>query len=315
MKLVSLIVIMLAALPVHAANRQCPAVDCDCDSITGAEWQKECRDHEKKLIKSCVANKGKPTSYCRMQGLDAFPVALSVKVERHATVDQAGIKALNKQVESLTWSVDQDRHVARTLEREMKDYAAALKQYRSEESTLARIHQLHHQIAQSWIALADPEEAVEHWEDVAKAGRKSDRSGLAGIESLWAAWQSKQVAKDQKRPMQLLAMRKLRNLGNDLERLADAHSRSRQPQQAAEYWQRAADMAEQLAQWQQQIKGRPAIVRYFHNQAAARWNKAAFFWRQATIEEQAQTDEKADFARHEAERILSGADQKSIADL
>ncbi|TQV67683.1 hypothetical protein FKG94_25270 [Exilibacterium tricleocarpae] len=309
MKLISLIVIMMAALPAYAANRQCPQVDCDCDGVVGAEWQKECRNHEKALIKACVANKGKPTSYCRVQGLDAFPVALSVKPKRHPTVDEAGIEALQEQIKSFVWSVGQDSHAAEVLEKR-GDYAQALSQYKSEEKTLGKIHQLHHQIAQSWIALQNPEEALDYWEDVANSGRKNEKGGLADIKALWSIWQSNRVAKDQKRTVQLLAMRRMRNLGNQMERLADAHSRSQQMEKAAEYWQLAADMAEQLAVWKQQVKDKPAFVRYYRNQAAARWNKAALFWRQTEAAE-----EQADFARNEAERILNGTEQKSIADL
>ncbi len=311
MKYILLLFIVFTSSSVFAQNRQCPLVDCDCSALVVGEWRKDCRDQEKDLVKACVANKGKPTSYCRLQGLDAFPVALSVKPKQHDTLDRAGIRAAEKQIESLNWSARQDLQMTAELE-QRQEYAAALGLYKGREKSLAKAHRLRQQIAQSHAALKDEEAAIDFWRDVTKASRSNGlNEELGEIEALWSAWQSQQLSGEQKRGIQLLALRKLRNLGNDTERLADAYSRSRQIERAAQHWQRAADMAEQLSGWMKQVKGKPTHIRYFRNQAAARWHKAALFW----VQTQTGADGPATFARSEAERIISGTSQKAVADL
>ena len=287
------------SISVNAATDLCPSLNCDCENIPESTWQKECRDYEKGLRKACVANNGKPTGYCHLHGPDARPLAQGLKYKTFDVLAKDSIKAHNKKIEILAWSAKDDFKVAGILEKR-KRFKDALSYLKKFEKTQKNIHNIRRQIAQSWIALEDPDEATGVWEDARDEENTLMAGQLEQAESLWKYGQSPEVKQTDKRIVQLVAIRRLKNLGDYHERNGDIFERAGEPVKAAGYWQQSAAVAELLAKWKQKSQAKATHIRFYMHQAASRWYSAANCWLLADKQEQAA------FSRSEAERLLSG---------
>eukprot|EP01026_Neomeris_dumetosa_P056914 TRINITY_DN52178_c0_g1_i8.p1 TRINITY_DN52178_c0_g1~~TRINITY_DN52178_c0_g1_i8.p1 ORF type:complete len:214 (+),score=7.64 TRINITY_DN52178_c0_g1_i8:463-1104(+) len=95
----------------HAAE-QCPAINCDCDSLSNENWVNVCKNHEARIKKECVGNSNTPKDYCSIHGLNAKPLPLAIEFSEFQLDESTDIDALNEKIASLYWAIYADTESA-----------------------------------------------------------------------------------------------------------------------------------------------------------------------------------------------------------
>ena len=292
--------LMVAAMPVAAQAAkdpaQCALISCDCSSLSVAEWRTSCESREQRLTSTCEAKGGKRVGYCTVHGGGANQVALNLKSKPTTLLEKGEIKSLLKDVESLQWSAKDDRNTAAIGEKQAF-YSESATLRKTFDKTQEKIHAMQRQAALSWRALDDADEAEDIWKDAAAAHMvlAPEQQRIAE-----AQWQDADTAEGKvQKDLRALAMRSLRNAANSLERAADAFERAGNPEAAAQVWQSAAELGEQLVQWKVASNAKAVFVRFYRTQAASRWYRAAYTWMAFANAEQARA------AHAKAEQLLA----------
>ncbi len=308
------VLIGFASMSVFATDQQCLVVNCDCENIANHVWRAECRDYQSVLRKNCLANGGKPTGYCRLHGPKGNPVALDLKYSPVTLVTENRIEKLKQEVEGKEWSATSDLEGA-NVALGSKNYIAVLYALKHYEKTQSDIHSLRWQIAESLSALGRDDDAAKLWrkaiKKIAEKNEKYDfvKTQKEKAKAEWLLTQRAGMDKEQKKVLRSLAMRRLKNAGSHLERVADAHLRAGDAANAARNMQNAAELSELLLKWKVEADGRPVIVRYYRYQTAARWYSTANYWMKSDGLQPAKT------ALREAQRLINGTNVSAIADL
>lgn len=262
---------------IAAEEVACPKVNCDCSALEAPKWRESCLAAEQQAKAACVANGGEPARYCSLHGPEATPVALSTEFP---TIDDDSLKSAKlykRQAVMLLWSVNDD--LVNTRNREEKGaFGEALQVHKLLEANVDRLFAQQYRAAESERSRNDTTSAIGIWQDY----RKDITDTLVEFEAysdvLWDRFKRAEEGSRDQKAYRLLAMRMLRTTSNVAEHLALARTGEGQAKEAAAAWQQAANIAQKLIERELESSANAQHLAYYQNQAAARWNRASYYW-------------------------------------
>lgn len=256
---------------------QCVKVDCDCSSIGDENWRQVCQRQESEVRDSCVASGGVLKSYCGLHGPNAFPVAISLKTTGFA--DQSpdiDVRALEKQIKTQTWSL-QDSLATLKKKEDSQKFGEAIQLLGLFERDIDRLYSLQKQKLvlqqkndRSKVARSDAQDYSE--QQIDKAEELSSYS-----EQLWQKAGSASDKKSQK-AYSVLSFKLTRLVASIYEQSADLLAITDQYERAAQTWQKASTVANQLMEMEIATENKARHVQFYQAQATARLNRATFYW-------------------------------------
>lgn len=272
---------------VSAEEAACPKVNCDCGALDTLKWQEACAAAEKLAIAACVANGGEPARYCSLHGPDATPVALSTEIPAVAPDSLKNARVYKRQAVMLLWSVNDDLANIRSRE-EKGAFGEALQVHKLLESNVDRLFAQQYRAAESELSRDNVAAATEIWQDY----RDEITDTLAEFEAysdvLWDSYKRAEEGSREQKAYRLLAMRMLRTASKVAEHVALARVGENMTKEAALAWQQAAYLGQKLIERELASNANPQHLAFYQNQAAARWNRASFYWASAKNEQRAE---------------------------
>ncbi len=279
--------LQVLACQVSAEIRSCPAIDCDCDAITGESWRELCFKGEQIIVAECVKNQGVPQNYCRMQGPDAFPTPLSVKPRSQAVeplTAQQPADVVDKLITTQYWSLAED--LANLKGRAVDDsLVEALKISKILDRNVEKLFQLQ-------LSVQDSIARLNKSADVRKYFKGYAESSAALADNILTQRDTGEVAGTVGGAGDVEIRRHLRgqlsrSAAALYEQVAYLWAHSGADKDAALAWQKAAAIAEKLAEEEELGQNDPKYVNFYREQASARWHKATYYWVKGKDAEQA----------------------------
>lgn len=269
-------VVMKAPL-LLAQEAQCPKVNCDCEALVAGKWQEACLAAEREAVAACVANGGTPARYCTLHGPEATPIALTTDLTAIDTENLKSARLYKRQAVMLLWSVNDD--LVNTRDREEKGvFGEALQVHKLLDGNVDRLFTQQFLAAQSETAKNNKTAAVGIWEDYRKDVTDTLVEFEAYSDVLWDRFaRASEGSRDQK-AYRILSMRMLRTTSKLAEHIALAREEEAVNKDAALAWQKAAGVAQKLIERELASGANAQHLAYYQNQAAARWNRASYYW-------------------------------------
>lgn len=278
----SLLGLMLLCLgKVAAADPQiCPAIDCDCQAFSADNWRGVCAMHERAIKQECASANNMPQNYCRLHGPRATPVAVSVTfadLPALPSLSAAEVTALGERARTARWSLTED---LQATERFLTDNKLQQAHQISKilESSASQLFLLQRDWLHGVQLTASTEQVQQAAGTVAVHAEQTRKDLESFAESLLRNAAQGQAAREAKRQ---LGYRLLRLAATVAEYNALAQSAAGQADAAAAAWHQAAAVAEQLTNRAIANGEDTRFVRFYREQAAARWHRATFEWLQA----------------------------------
>lgn len=261
----------------EAANTQCPAVNCDCGAIGDIKLRELCVASEAQVISECVANQGKPKTFCGLHGPNASPVAVSLQhKDVSANVDAREVETVRQLITTQNWSLEESFKALNNREKSQQ-FGDAIQVLSLLERDSERLHGLHKQVLSS---LQDGErisEATEQGTVFASNTLAWARQLREYGEQLWQSAQSAEAERNVK-AYRALALKSTRLAAEIFEFGADLYFHVGKTQESALAWQAAAEVAQSLIAWERAGDNKAQHVEFYQAQAAARWHRATYLW-------------------------------------
>ncbi len=271
-----------------ADTKSCPAIDCDCDVITGESWRELCFKSEQVIVAECVKNQGVPQNYCRMQGPDAFPTPLSIKPRSGAAEPAAALQpadVVDKLITTQYWSLAED---LANLKGRVEDNSLveALKISKILDRNVEKLFQLQLSVQESIARLNKSTDARKYFKGYAGSSAGLADRILAQRDAGGETGSAGGGARDAEIRKHLRGQLS-RSAAALYEQVAYLWAHSGEDKDAAHAWQKAATIAEKLAEEEELGQNDPKYVNFYREQASARWHKATFYWVKGKDAEQA----------------------------
>lgn len=263
------------------ADDSCPAIQCDCESVSEQRWQALCQSREQAIKAECAQAGGVPQSYCRVHGPNGKPLALSIHFaeEPAAVADAEQIKTLNRQIGTQLWSLRHDLNIIQTRQKEGQ-YNQAVQVARVLErnvETLFNQQRSALQGAQAHIGRSEQTKLARSYrEDSINFANDLD----AFVETLWRDFEHPDTESRARAASKVLSFRLGRLVAQTLEQAAYLSEQTEDHSATAKTWQRAATVAERLVDWQLASDNQREHKEFYREQASARWHRATFYWLQ-----------------------------------
>lgn len=268
--------LLLCVSPLSTAN-VCPAVDCDCSSLTSKNWQTACLQYESTLKDQCASNDGNPINYCAIHGVAAFPVALSFKPIPMSAPLPSKEDEFERQLDMILWSLETDMELAN----------ARLRSY-----SLAQVFEALKIIEtniEAAFSIRQSEDDFLVAEDKSLSLRKKKWEAFADIVSNYQlslddfsqqlfTLHTQSDKEKLKRSFGSLAVKSLRVSGKLKEMLAVVYHESGNDELSAKSWTAAGDDTSQLISIQKKLDGKPEYLAYFQLLAATEYHRGSLYW-------------------------------------
>lgn len=260
-----------------SASSSCANIDCDCSSLMELEQVDECKQQQSMLTETCQLA-GKPSGFCLVGGLDAFPVALSLPaITRQKLISTTlTVSELEAQSKVLHWSVSEDQSAAQALQNN-GNYRGALALRKRENSSRKKLHAMQYRLAELLRSADEPARAQKLLLALQPLHEAAAINAYRLGMELWAVLQleQSQLSDKQQRLQEILAQRLLRNAGDAMELAADAAFQAGRMSLALSSWQLAASYTQELITWKQSVGAKEAHILFYQQRAAARWQRAS----------------------------------------
>lgn len=254
-------------------NAQCPAVNCDCSAIDELKLRELCLSREAQVVSDCVANQGKPKTFCGLHGLKAFPVAVSLQPQA-APVDEAqDVETLLQLITTQNWSLSESFKALNNREK-AQQFGDAIQVLNLLERDSERLHNLH---KQALVHGQSTEKLTEQGAVFASSTLDWAKQLRTYSEHLWQSAQSAEGERNLK-AYRALALKSARLAAEVYEFGADLYLQAGKQQDSALAWQAAAEVAQSLIAWERAGDNKAQHVEFYQAQAAARWHRATYLW-------------------------------------
>lgn len=264
-----------SAVTAADAKQQCPVVNCDCSAIDDSYWRAVCSAREAKVIEDCIANQGRPKSYCGLHGPAAFPVATSIQPDKGPLkIENNDPAIIEKLIATQNWSLDDSLTVLKNRE-QAKQYGDAIQIVSLLERDLERLYQLHRQ-ANVVFKNAEKDDALKIIDSYAFNIKDRGKVLHEYSTALWRSVNNANSDRSQK-ALRALAFKLARLAASAYEYSGQIYSLAGVPVNSAESWQAAAEVAQVLQGWERETENKAQHVAFYQAQAAARWHRATFF--------------------------------------
>ena len=276
------LLLLLMALPAFAEMQQaqCPQVNCDCGAIKESKWRDLCLAREVQVVKDCVANQGKPKSFCGLHGPPAVPVATSIQARKPAAATDQSVDIIQQLIGTQSWSLDESFKVLKNREK-AQQFGDALQVLGLLERDTERLYVLQQQALSGLRRLDRRKEANELGAGYAQ--KISDRAKLFQTygEELWRSASEAESERNQK-AYRALAFKSARLAAVVYEYGADLYDLSGAADRSALAWQAAAELAHVLGRWESATEKKVQHIEFYQAQAVARWHRATYEWLQTS---------------------------------
>jgi len=268
---------LLLCISSLASANVCPAVDCDCSSLTSKNWQMACLQYESVLKDQCASNDGNPTNYCGIHGAAAFPVALSFKPIPMSAPLPSKENEFKRRLDMTLWSLETDMELANSR---LKSYSLAqvfeaLKIIDANIDTVFSIRQSE----DDFLVAEDKSPSVRQKRWGAFAELISDYQLSVDDFTQQLVGLYTQANKEKlKRSYGSLAVKSLRVSGKLREMLAMVYHESGNNDLSAKNWTAAGNDTSQLISIQEKLDGKPEYLAYFQLLAATEFHRGSFHW-------------------------------------
>lgn len=259
-----------------AYSEQCPAINCDCSSLSTESWATACSAHEKRIKKACSANANVPKDYCALHGPAAKPLALALSLR---PLDKSGgdsVEKVDEKIAAVYWAIYADTDEAREAFDEGR-YARSMQIFKLVDTNIAQLFNLQRQ-AEVFLKSDGSAEALKkawrkYGEDSNDYAKKINTLGVDIADKIAAATSAKE-----KKIYSVLSQMALRMAGEGYEHAGYALGLAGRHKGSAKSWQAAADISERLIAINQAEGVKEAGVKYTKLQAATRLHRASYHW-------------------------------------
>lgn len=269
------------------AAKECPAVNCDCDAIAEPQWKAVCVTREAKVIDDCVANQGRPKSFCGVHGPNATPLALSLKADKSAPSTNEPVDVIQKLIAAQAWSLDESFNVLKNRAG-AQQYGDAIQVANLLERDTERLYSQHRQVEKTYRQSGQEKEAREFLNSAAQATADRARALSDYSQKIWQESDSADSDRDRK-AQRALAFKLARLSGVVFEYSADLYALAPVAAKSAETWQSAAELSKLLESWEQGTEAKSQHLAFYRAQAASRWHRATYHWLQSGRQDAADT--------------------------
>lgn len=260
-----------------SANEICPAINCDCAAFTQENWRSICEVHERAIKQECSSNGNQPQNYCRLQGPAAKPVAVSVSANDlealPTSASPEAVKALRSQAHTSQWSLTEDMKSA-THYLQDSDLDLLYQTVKILETNAGNLFQLEREVINGLLLTDEQKQAGALASDYDDAWRLL----ASQLESLSDSILAKPNQEAANKKRQQLAYKVARLAATTLEYSGHLLAQADVQGQAALSWQLAASVAEQLVTRSNSEGAGDKYVKFYREQASARWHRATYHW-------------------------------------
>ncbi|WP_086931286.1 hypothetical protein [Agarilytica rhodophyticola] len=278
----SLTVVVALTLTTYApsaksqSSEQCPAINCDCNSLPNVQWALVCNAHEDFIKNACVENGNTPKDYCLVHGLDGRPLPLTIKFSEFEVDDSINVKELDERIDRLVLNIQAGINEAREDVAEKK-YKRTLQILKLQDSNIDNIFQLQQQIDAYYIAINKAKKMRRSW----KKYSESAELYAAGFRDLGMDLSAniEQSQTDKERAIfSLLSRKALRIAGKGFEHSGHAYAKFNQHSKAAEAWKISSDVATSLIEINKLNTNEYKNIEFIEFQAASRLHRSSLHW-------------------------------------
>lgn len=259
------------------AAAQCPAVNCDCAAIADGELRGLCAAREAQVIGDCVANQGKPKTFCGVHGPDAFPVAVSLQAQAApVAADAQDVETIHQLITTQSWSLDES-FKALVKREKAQQFGDAIQVLNLLERDSERLHGLQKQVVLNLRSVQRANDAVEQGTGFANGAHAWAKQLRDYSEQLWRGAASTQDERTIK-AYRAIALKSARLAAEVYEFGGDLYMQAGRKQESALAWQAAAEVAQSLIAWEHAGDNKRQHIEFYQAQAAARWHRATYLW-------------------------------------
>lgn len=267
----------------------CPAIDCDCAAMPDEKWQGICLAHERAIKQECVTHNDTPQNYCRLHGPLGKPIAVSTKASELPelkSLSSDDIKSKEKMAQTSQWSIQQDFVTATEYQKE----GSIKKAYQISnilESNAQRLFLLQREAVHGWATSENVNRARElaqkystQWGEFSKSLEEFSDALLTHANQTDDELSSQQYQK--------MGFKVARFAATVLEYSAFVQVEADMQKEVAGVWQQAASVSEQLVNRAVAVGLDDKYVKYYREQASARWHRATYHWLLSQQEQESQ---------------------------
>ena len=271
--------LLLFSCTSFAMADNCPAIDCDCDSLEVEIWEKACRSHESTIKKNCQANRGVARDYCAIHGPAATPLPLLTELDDVTVLPRSDIALSNRKIASIYWSIKSD---VKVTEVELKEgrYGDAMKVLKSVELNTVTLFDIQRAVALSHASYENEDSAANTWEKFAEDSSDLEKH-LSKVLKKWRDFYDAAEDLQEKSAYKLSLIKLYRIQGRLAEQSALAFGYSGKHAKAARSWSSASKNSQDLLEFANLADIDARFKDYFRFQTAARLQRVSYQWQLA----------------------------------
>ncbi len=272
----TLILILSFSASSAFAAAQCPAINCDCDSLTDQRWVQACKSHETRIKKSCAENSNVPKDYCAVHGPAARPLPLASELREVKANEKLDIAAAEEKVKESLWALKADLQEG-VEAYDKKSFQRSVQILQLVDENLESTFYQQRAVAAFYKAASDSKKLKDRWEDYVDGSEemleKLDAFGNRLAKGIDTAENAKMMKINS-----VLAQKVLRMTGKAYEQIAYAHGQAGDHRKSAKVWKKSSEVAVKLSEVEKVAGVKESSVKYTEFMAASRLHRASYHW-------------------------------------
>lgn len=258
------------------AAAQCPAINCDCDSLTDQRWVQACKSHETRIKDACVANSNVPKDYCAVHGPAAKPLPLASDLREVKANQKLDVAAAEEKVKESLWALKADFQEG-VEAYDKNSFQRSVQILQLVDENLDSTFYQQRALAAFYKAGADEKKLNARWKAYATSSEevleKLEAFGTRLTKSIDTAENAKMMKINS-----VLAQKVLRMTGKSYEQVAYAYGQANDHRKAAKVWKQSSDVAIQLSQLEKVSGVKETSIKFTEFMAASRLHRASYHW-------------------------------------
>ncbi len=292
----------------NAASEVCPAINCDCDSLSKPQWVSVCQQHEVRIKEECVKNSNTAKDYCLVHGLNAKPLPLALEpMQFDASYVPPVDPNASKRIKELLWGLVSDIEQVQ-LAKTKAEYGKVNKLLNLIDSNIDSVFEQQQIFAQTKSEVNVFNSSRSSWKNYSK-GIVGAAEKLEVLANDLTTSLANAKSKKETKIFTVLAKKSYRMSGKSFEQAGYAYGKAGMSAEAAEAWQDASKQSVNTASINKSAGGDQGAIKYSEFQTAARLHRASFHWLSS---ENVIDSERVIF---ESQQYLSHEDQKNLGSL
>lgn len=269
-----MLILSMSATSVFAV--QCPAINCDCDSLSDERWVSACKSHETQIKKSCVANSNVPKDYCAVHGPAAKPLPLAIDFSEVKADKKLDVTSAESQVKESLWALKAD--LQEGIEAyDKKSFQRSVQILQLVDENLDKTFAKQRSISAHYKEAGDAKKLNARWKSYADGSEEFLEKIEAFGDRLAKGIDSAENAKMMK-INSVLAQKVLRMTGKTYEQIGYAYGQSDRHRKAAKVWKQGSEVAVRLSEIEKVAGAKSTSIKFTEFMAASRLHRASYHW-------------------------------------